>query len=130
MAWLKLGTVPKKQRITIVVDAEENPFLAKMIYEIPYGCINRTVVEWLEKALQDAQGGAGTAPDIKEYPSIKRRPKVKTEVLAQPEDPVVKDEVSPLAEVMTPVVASTEPPPMTTADLDQDTARLVLGMAF
>lgn len=61
MAWRKEGEVPKKQRVTIIVDAEQNPEVARMIYAIPYGGINRTLIQLLEKALGSA-GGAGTAP--------------------------------------------------------------------
>ena len=124
MGWRKDGEVPKKQRVTIIVNAETNPALAKMIYAIPYGGINRTLIDLLEKAL----GGGGTPP-----------PKVKasrdSEKKAEKEGGLSgREQSAPLTErqgypEQTSEEAQEPPEGSPLSIMDSDTARLVLEMS-
>lgn len=126
MAWRKDGEIPRKQRIHLIVDTEANPEVAKMIYAIPYGEINRTVIHLLEKAIQ-VGGGAGTAPPQtkgsranQKSASLSQQGVAYINNLNQPAS--IPDEESTGGKPQQVVSAEQDP------DIDPDTARLILEM--
>lgn len=122
MGWRKSGDLPKKQRVTLIVDANEHPALAKFIYELPYGSISRAMVALAEVGL--AGQGGGTPPVISEVPKEKsRRPVVIDEI------PMVEGDL--LQAEAPPQISAEEPKatPPAEADIDPETARLILAMS-
>lgn len=128
MGWRKDGGLPKKQRVTIVVDSELNPAVAKMIHEIPYGCINKTIVALLEKAVSLADmPQSDQLPPSSQNKTSKRTvsPSVKEVGRGEVESPTrdVAQAIKPatpeptLPDIVPPPKAADEAPPRPTRDL-------------
>lgn len=61
--WIKQGDIPKKQRLSVIVDSSENPELAHFLFCLPYGTVNKTVKQLLDLGMRNFPG-AGSSPEL------------------------------------------------------------------